>query len=75
MTETNGHVIVDVPYQGNAWWIVLGLGSLFILYGVVSGARSKRKAGLPVDTGALIFACIFFLSFFALAVFQVLSHL
>jgi hypothetical protein len=74
MMESNGHVVLDVPYQGNGWWLILGIGSLFMLYRVLSGARKKRKTGLPIDTPSLIFALVFFLGFFVVALIQVLTH-
>ena len=67
-------MLLDVPYQGNAWWAFLGLGSLVMLFYVLWGARKKRKAGLPIDVRGIIAACIFFLGFFALSLFQVFSH-
>jgi hypothetical protein len=66
--------MIDGPYQGNGWWIFFGLGSVFMLYRVLSEARSKRKARFPVDTRAVISACILLLGFCALALFQVLTH-
>ena len=74
MRQSDRHVILDVPYQGNAWWVVVGLGSLVLLAYFLWRVKGKRKVGLPVDVRAVIVACIFFLGVFALAVFQVLSH-
>jgi hypothetical protein len=71
---TNHHVILDLPYQGNGWWAILGLGSLFMLSRILLGVRGKRTAGLPVDIRTAVAKGIFFLGLFALAVFQVLSH-
>lgn len=66
--------MLDGPYQGNGWWIFFGLGSLFMLYRVLSEAHSKRKARVPVDARAVIFVCIVLLGLFAVALFQVLTH-
>lgn len=74
MTGGNGHLILDVPYQGNGWWAVVGLGSLFLLTYILFRVNGKRKAGLPINVQGVIVACIFFLGVFALALFQVLSH-
>jgi len=38
------------------------------------GSPAKAQAGLPVDTRATVGACVFCIGFFALALFQVLSH-
>jgi hypothetical protein len=64
----------DVPYQGNAWWALGGLGSLLMLSQVLLGAWRKRKAGLPVDARGIIVACVFFVGIFIIALLQVLSH-
>ena len=53
---------------------MFGLGSLFMLSYVVLRARKRRKAGLPVDVRGTVGGCIFLLVFFAIALFQVLSH-
>jgi len=74
MSESNGHVLLDVPYQGNGWWLVGVLFPVLVLYHVLSRARSRRKAGMPVDVRALILVCIFALGFFALSLFQILTH-
>lgn len=71
---TNHHVILDLPYQGNGWWAILGLGSFFMLSRVLLEVRGKRTAGLPVDIPAAVAKGIFFLGLIALAIFQVLSH-
>ena len=67
-------MLLSPPYQGNGWWIVLGMGSLFMLSHFLLAARRRRQAGLPVDTRATVGACVFCIGFFALALFQVLSH-
>jgi hypothetical protein len=67
-------MLLNGPYQGNAWWIGGGLLSLFILSQMLLVARRKRKAGMPVDTGDIITACIFCLGVVAVAIFQVLTH-
>jgi hypothetical protein len=74
MTKINPHVILDVSYQGNAWWAICGLATLFILFVILLGARRRRKIGLPVDRRAVIFACVVLLGLFALALFQVSTH-
>ena len=72
--DVNRHVILDRPYQGNGWWIFLGLFSLFLLFRALRGFRQKRDAGRPADARTAIAAVIVFLGFFAVACFQVLTH-
>jgi hypothetical protein len=67
-------MLLSAPYQGNGWWAMFGLGSLCMLSYVLLRARRRRKAGLPVDVRDTIVGCLFFLGFFTIAVFQVLSH-
>jgi LPXTG-motif cell wall-anchored protein len=67
-------MLLGPRYQGNGWWIIIGLISLLILSHVLFAARRRRKAGLPVNVQGTIGACIFCLGFVALALFQVLSH-
>lgn len=74
MTEANAHMLVDVPYQGNAWWAFLGIGSLVMLSYFLLGVRRKRKAGIPIDVRMVVGMSLWFLAFFALALYQVLSH-
>jgi hypothetical protein len=74
MNEVNRHVILDVPYQGKAWWAFVGVFSIVLLFRVLLGFRRKRHAGQPVDVRKIIAACIVFLVFFADAIFQLLSH-
>ncbi len=74
MTEVNRHVILDVPYQGNGWWAIVGFFSIILLFRVLLGFRRKRNAGQPVNVRTVIAACIVFLGFCAVAIFNVLSH-
>lgn len=74
MRGNNGHLLLDVPYQGNWWWAVLGCGSLLMLSYALLRVKRKRKAGLPVDILDVVVPCVVFLGVFALALFQVLSH-
>jgi hypothetical protein len=74
MAENGRGVFFNAPYQGNGWWIVVGLVSLFMFSRALSHAWSKHKDGLPVDIRAVVFICIAFLGFFAFAMFQVITH-
>jgi hypothetical protein len=74
MVESGRGVLLNTPYQGNEWWMVMGCCSLFLLYHALSDAWSKRKAGLSVDIRAVIAVCIFILAFLKLAVSQVMTH-
>lgn len=67
-------MLLSPPYQGNGWWIVLGMGSLFMLSHFLLAARRRRRAGLLVDARATVGACLFCLGFFVIAVFQLWSH-
>jgi hypothetical protein len=67
-------VLFNPPYQGNGWWIFLGIGSLVMLAHFLLAARRRRRAGLPVDARATVGAYLFCLGFFVIAVFQVWSH-
>lgn len=61
-------------YQGNAWWIMFGIFSLFMMSHTLKSAWDKHKAGIPVDVSAVTGMCVFLLLFVAVAVFQVLTH-
>lgn len=61
-------------YQGNAWWIMGGLISLFMALQVFWSAWQRRKVGMPVDVAAVAGVCTCFLVFVVLAIFQVLTH-
>ena len=61
-------------YQGNTWWIMGGLFSLFVAFLVVRNAWQRRKVGMPVDVAAVAGVSMGFLIFVALAIFQVLTH-
>jgi len=74
MTEYNGRLLLDVAYQGNWWWALMGCASLLMLSYVLLKLKRKRKAGRPADVMDVIVPCVFFLGVFALAVFQVLTH-
>lgn len=74
MNEGNGHVVLDVPYQGNGCWLAGALFALFLLFYAISRARSKHKAGMPVDIRATICACLIALLLAAVSLFQVLTH-
>lgn len=67
-------MLLSAPYQGNGWWAMFGLGSLFTLFYVLLRARRRRRAGLPVDVRDTIVGCVFLIGFFAVAAFQVLTH-
>ena len=74
MTENDGHILIDVPYQGNWWWLAGGLFSAWLIYYVLLTTRRKRKAGIPVDIRAAIAACLVALLLTAVSLFQVLTH-
>jgi hypothetical protein len=61
-------------YQGNTWWIMGGLFSLFIIVLVLWSAWQRRKVGMRVDVAAVVgvSACLFV--FVVLAIVQVLTH-
>ena len=61
-------------YQGNTWWIMGALFSLFMAFLVVRNAWQRRKVGMPVDVTAVACVSMGFLIFVALAIFQVLTH-
>jgi hypothetical protein len=61
-------------YQGNAWWIFASLFSLFLLFQILWRAWQKRKVGIPVDVESVAALSLCFLIFFALAIYQVLTH-
>jgi hypothetical protein len=67
-------MLLSQPYQGNAWWVFFGLFSLTLLGYVLSSARSRRNVGLPLDTRGIVVACIFFLGFVAVSIYQLLTH-
>jgi hypothetical protein len=67
-------MLFSPAYQGNAGWAGFGLFSLFLLAQVLLGARRRRNAGRPVDTRDTLRGCIVCLLFFAVAMYQVLSH-
>jgi hypothetical protein len=66
--------MIAQSYQGNAWWIISGLFSLFMLSQFLWGAWQRYKVGIPVDVRAVAALCIFCLLFFTFAIFQVLTH-
>jgi hypothetical protein len=72
--EVNRHVILDRPYQGDGIWVFFVLFSIFVVVRILLGARRKRNAGQSVDVRTVIVACLFFLGFCALGLFQLLSH-
>jgi hypothetical protein len=61
-------------YQGNMWWIGVGLFSLFMLSQILLGAWRKRNVGMPVNVQAVVAVSLFCLLFLAFSVFQVLTH-
>jgi hypothetical protein len=67
-------MLLDVPYQGDAWWTFFGLGSLAMPAYFLLSARRKRKAGVPIDIRMVIGLCLWWLAFSAFALFQVLTH-
>jgi hypothetical protein len=66
--------MIPQHYQGNMVWIGFGLFSLFMLSQVLWGAWRKHKVGMPVDVQAVVGMSLWFLLFFAFALFQVLTH-
>jgi hypothetical protein len=67
-------MLFSASYQGNPWWIGLGLLSLLILSHALWSARGRRKAGIPVSTEEIVTACIVCLGFVGVAIWQVLTH-
>ncbi|MDB6106812.1 MAG: hypothetical protein JWO52_6811 [Gammaproteobacteria bacterium] len=67
-------MLFSASYQGNAWWIGLGLLSLLILSHVLLNARGRRKAGIPASSEEILAACFFCLGFVGVAIWQVLTH-
>jgi len=61
-------------YQGNMWWVGLGLLSLCMLWQVLWNATHKRNAGLPVEVRSVVGGSLVCLSLLALSIFQVLTH-
>ena len=61
-------------YQGNGWWTALALFALFMMVQTLLSLRTKRKAGFPISTQQIIGACVMWLLFVAMAVYQVLTH-
>lgn len=61
-------------YQGNSWWIAMALFSLFMMVQSLLQLRTKRKAGFPVEKIHVVQACVMWLLFVAMAVYQVLTH-
>ena len=61
-------------YQGNAWWVFIGIGSLVMLISGLLRASRKRKPGLPVDVQAIAAFCAMCLLFLAASIWQVLTH-
>jgi hypothetical protein len=67
-------MLFSASYQGNAWWIGIGLLSLLMLSHALLDARGRRKAGIPVSTEEIVTACIVCLGFVGGAAWQVLTH-
>ena len=61
-------------YQGNTWWIMFGLFSLFMIVQILWNAWQRHRVGIPVDVRAVAALSFFCLLFFALAIFQVLTR-
>lgn len=66
--------LIDHGYDGNQSWLMCGLVSLGLLLYSVSWVRSKRKSGQEVDRFKLTTACLLFLAFSIVAVFEILLH-
>jgi hypothetical protein len=66
--------MLSVPYQGNPWWVMIGLCSLLMMFYILLNARRRHNAGLSVDVRGTISGCIIALFFVAMAILQVLSH-
>ena len=67
-------MLLNVPYQGNAWWAFFGIGFLAILAYYLLGVRGRKKAGLPIDVRMVVGLCLWYLALFAFALFQALTH-
>jgi hypothetical protein len=66
--------VLSVPYQGNAWWTLFGMGSLLMLCHVLSRILKRRQDGLPVDVENVVAGCVLPLFFLLISIYQVLSH-
>jgi hypothetical protein len=74
MNEANGHVLVGIPYQGNAWWLLMALLIATIFLSSLFNMWRDRQAGLPVDLQAIIVKALIFLMVMILPVSQIFSH-
>jgi hypothetical protein len=61
-------------YQGNMWWIGSAIFSLFLISQILWGAWRRHKVGIPVHVAAVAGLSLWILLFFAMAIFQVLTH-
>jgi hypothetical protein len=61
-------------YQGNTWWIMCGLFSLFLISQILWGAWQRHKVGMPVDVAAVVGLSGCLLVFIAMAIYEVFTH-
>ena len=66
--------MIHERYQGNLWWLTMGLASLYMLVLVLSDAWQRRRAGTSVDVRTVAAVSLLFLAFFAFSMFQVYIH-
>jgi hypothetical protein len=67
-------MMLDVPYQGNACWALLGTGYLLMLFHFLLGVRRKRRAGIPNRPSNSLRHISLVLGILAIALFQVLPY-
>jgi len=67
-------VLFSPSYQGNGWWLLFGLFSLFMLAHFLFGVRAKRRAGRSISIGEIVRGSVFLLMFVVVAMYQVLTH-
>ena len=72
--ESAGHVVLDLPYQGDGVWASLAILSILVIFGSLLSARRRRNAGEPVDFRAVLARCTVFFVFCAIALFQLVTH-
>jgi hypothetical protein len=74
MNESNGHVFVGIPYQGNAWWSFMAIIMTVAFLNSLLGNWRDRKAGRGIDVQAVMVKSIIFLILVSIPLFQVFSH-
>jgi hypothetical protein len=67
-------MLFSPQYQGNTWWVMWALFSLFLAALFLRNAWQRHKVGIPVNRAAVMGMCVWFLMFVAYAIFQVLTH-